>query len=206
MSEETEFGYDMDMLLADVVELIKKLKLGPCHVAGSCMGGFVALRLAIRHRELVKSLILIGTSAETEPLKLKLNSFKIIIRYFSVSVLVNKLVSLLFSSSTIDDPSRQEEMAFWKNTFLIKKKSVFKALGGYIDRPGISDQLGIISMPTLILVGEDDKMTSPQKSKNLKLNIPQATLSIIKEAGHAVVVDQPWKVTETMEVFLNGVH
>src|SRR5690349_639574 len=65
-TEVTQGGYDMDTLTGDAVELIKALNAAPCHFAGLSMGGFVAMRLAIRHPELLKSVILMETSADPE--------------------------------------------------------------------------------------------------------------------------------------------
>lgn len=62
-SEVTRYGYDMDTLSADAVALIEELNCAPCHFLGFSMGGFVGLRLAIRHPELLDSLILVDTSA-----------------------------------------------------------------------------------------------------------------------------------------------
>jgi pimeloyl-ACP methyl ester carboxylesterase len=58
-SEVTESGYDMDTLAEDAAALIRELNCAPCHFAGLSMGGFVGMRLAIRHPELLKSLILL---------------------------------------------------------------------------------------------------------------------------------------------------
>ena len=68
-SEVTANGYDMETLTLDTVELIQKLNCGPCHFVGLSMGGFVGLRLAIRHAHLLKSLTVIDSSAGTEPSK-----------------------------------------------------------------------------------------------------------------------------------------
>ncbi|OLS26379.1 MAG: Arylesterase [Candidatus Heimdallarchaeota archaeon LC_3] len=59
-------GYDLDSLTDDVVMLIKNLNLDSVHFVGLSMGGMVGMRLAARHPELVKSLILIDTSADPE--------------------------------------------------------------------------------------------------------------------------------------------
>ena len=63
-SQLTDDGYGMDNLAKDTAALIEKLNLGPCHLVGFSMGGFVALRLALENEHLLKSLVLIGTSAE----------------------------------------------------------------------------------------------------------------------------------------------
>ena len=66
-SAVTETGYDMDTLALDAAALIEHLRLGPCHVVGLSMGGFVAMRLAARRPDLVRSLILLETAADAEP-------------------------------------------------------------------------------------------------------------------------------------------
>ena len=66
-SEVTDTGYDMDSLTEDAAALIRDLDAAPCHFAGLSMGGFVGMRLAIRHPELLKSLVLIETTADPEP-------------------------------------------------------------------------------------------------------------------------------------------
>ncbi len=61
-SEVTKSGYDMDTLTEDAAGLIRALKAGPCHFLGLSMGGFVAMRLALRHPDLVRSLMLLSCS------------------------------------------------------------------------------------------------------------------------------------------------
>ena len=60
--------FDMETLYEDAVALIEKLALGPVHFVGLSMGGFIGMRLAARRPELVRSLVLIDTAADAEPL------------------------------------------------------------------------------------------------------------------------------------------
>ena len=66
-SEVTRSGYDMETLYEDAVALIEQLGCAPCHFLGLSMGGFLGLRLAAWHPELLRSLILLETSADPEP-------------------------------------------------------------------------------------------------------------------------------------------
>ncbi len=66
-SEVTDSGYEMDSLTEDAAALIRELDCAPCHFAGLSMGGFVGMRLAIRHPGLLKSLVLLETTADPEP-------------------------------------------------------------------------------------------------------------------------------------------
>jgi pimeloyl-ACP methyl ester carboxylesterase len=60
-------GYDIDNVTRDAASLIRSLGAWPCHFVGLSMGGFVGMRLAIHHPELLSSLTLMETSADPEP-------------------------------------------------------------------------------------------------------------------------------------------
>jgi 3-oxoadipate enol-lactonase len=66
-SEVTESGYDIESLYHDAIVLIERLGCAPCHFVGLSMGGFIGLRVAVRRSDLLKSLILVETSADPEP-------------------------------------------------------------------------------------------------------------------------------------------
>jgi 3-oxoadipate enol-lactonase len=66
-SEVTRSGYGMETLYEDAVALIGQLGCALCHFLGLSMGGFIGLRLAARGLDLLRSLILLETSADPEP-------------------------------------------------------------------------------------------------------------------------------------------
>ena len=205
-SEVTENGYDIDELYEDAIELIEKLNLGPCHMVGLSMGGFVAMRLAARRPELLKSLILMETSAEPEVFKLKYNLLVTITKLLGVSAVINKVMPIMFGSTILSDPERKDIVNYWRSELLTNKKTISKAVKGVIDRQGILNELDNIHLPTLVIVGDEDVATPPEKSKNIKLKIPQARLAVIKKAGHSSAIEEPLQVIDAIEVFLNGVH
>src|SRR5579862_9167479 len=57
----------MELVTQDAIALLDRLAPGPVHFAGLSMGGFVAMRIAARRPELVRSLILLETSGDPEP-------------------------------------------------------------------------------------------------------------------------------------------
>ncbi|UXX78219.1 alpha/beta hydrolase [Reichenbachiella carrageenanivorans] len=205
-SEVTAEGYDMESLSMDAIELIKALKLGPCHMVGLSMGGFVAMRLAVHHSEYIKSLLLVETSAEEEPNKFKYNVLKTIVNLFGVKAVINKVMPIMFGQTFLKDPIRKEEVDYWRNEILANEKSITKSVAGVIQRNAISSELGKVSMPTLVIVGDEDVATTVEKAKNIKLKIPQAHLATIKRAGHSSTIEEPRQVIDAIEVFLNGVH
>jgi len=57
----------MENLYSDAVGFIEALDCAPCHFVGLSTGGFIGLRIGIRRPDLVKSLVLMDTSADDEP-------------------------------------------------------------------------------------------------------------------------------------------
>ena len=122
-SEVTPDGYDMDALSNDAAKLIESLKLGKVHFAGLSMGGFVAMRLAARRPDLIKSVILIETSAQPEPNKAKYTFLNTIVKLFGVNPVANAVMKIMFGDSFLNDSNRKKERDEWKNE--LKKKSSF---------------------------------------------------------------------------------
>lgn len=205
-SEVTESGYEFDSLAEDIVLLIKELGLGPSHMVGHSTGGAVALRIACRHRELLKSLIVIDTIANNEPSKLRFNLIKATIQAVGIQAVSKKLMKLLFGQGFLTDENRHTDVVFWREQLNSNRKSITKSFSAYINREEVLSELGNIPMPTLIVVGDEDAFALPENSKNIKLKIPQARLASIKGSGHCSIIEEPWQVIETIEVFLNGVH
>ncbi|MFC1796133.1 alpha/beta hydrolase [Pseudomonadota bacterium] len=198
-------GYDMDSLTDDAVELIRQLDCAPCHFAGLSMGGFVGMRLAIHHPELVKSLILMETTADPEPEENKgpYRRLAFVGRWLSYRLVANPVMKIMFGNTFLQDPVRSETRAYWKKHLMsLRRTGTSKAAHGVIDREGVYDQLGRIDTPTLILVGDEDVATPLPKSERMHEAIRNSKLQVIPNAGHSVTIEEPAAITAAMKEFL----
>jgi pimeloyl-ACP methyl ester carboxylesterase len=107
-SAVTETGYDMDSLTADAAALISGLGAAPCHFVGLSMGGFVGMRLAIHHRDLLSSLVLMGTSADPEPEQNQgpYRRLAFVGRWFGFRPVIKPLMGIMFGKTFLSDPSK----------------------------------------------------------------------------------------------------
>lgn len=201
-SEVTEGGYDMDQLYDDVVALLDFLNIKNVHFGGLSMGGFVAMRLAARRPDLVKSLILMETSAELEPNKFKYTMLNNIVRLFGVKAVVQPVMKIMFGHKFLSDPSRREERKEWENELLKNNKSITNAVSAVVDREAISNELKNITCPTLILVGTQDLATPPEKAELIHSKIKDSTLTYIDGGGHTSSIEEPEKYNMEIEHFL----
>lgn len=206
-SAVTDGGYDMDTLADDAAALIEKLAIGPCHFAGLSMGGFIGMRLAARRPELLKSLILLDTSAQPEPSenKPKYRILNFVARWFGLRMVIGQVMPIMFGQSFLNDPSRAQERDRWRASIIANHRiGITRAVKGVVDRAGVSDEIGRIDMPVLILVGDADVATVPAKSQAMQAAIRGSELVTIPHAGHSATIENPDDVNAAITRFLDA--
>jgi len=194
----------MDTLYEDAVGLIEELGAAPCHFVGLSMGGFVGMRVAARRPDLLKSLILLETSADIEPNVFKYNLLNIIVRLFGVNIVTSQVMPIMFGKEFMTNPERGDERAYWKKELQSNKRTIVRAVQGVINRKGMLDEIGKIRLPTLIGVGNQDVATVPAKSDQIHSKIQHAQRVMFTGAGHSSTVEQPEQVNAAIEAFLKG--
>lgn len=204
-SQVTIDGYDMETLTEDTLALLQALNIEKCHFLGLSMGGFIGLRLAIRHPEKLLSLILMETSADPEdpktaPLYRKLISA---IRWMGMKRVSKKVMPIMFGQRFLTDKTRKAEHKNWiKQMQANHKVGVVKATMGVIERQGVYDQIESISTPTLIVFGDEDVATPYSKAERMHFAIKGSKLAIINGAGHTATVEEPEQVNTVIHKFL----
>ncbi len=203
-SDDTRKVIDMDLLTEDVVALIRALNLGPVHFCGLSMGGFVGMRLAARHPDLVRSLILCETSPEKEPLENvpRYKRLNMAARWLGPRVVMPKVMPILFGKTVLADPARANDRQGWLHQLNKNRRSVWRAVNGVILRDPITSELSKISAPTLVIVGDEDTATVLAKSECIVAGIKGSKLVVIPNAGHSSSVEQPAIFNAALESFL----
>jgi pimeloyl-ACP methyl ester carboxylesterase len=196
-------GYDMDTITNDAIALIQKLNLPPVHFIGLSMGGFVGMRIAARNPELLLSLTLIETSAEEETFKSKYKLLTTIVTLLGVKMVTGKVMPIMFGDTFLNDVRRNSEREMWINELQKNRKSIVKAVKGVINRKAILPELKNIDLPTLILVGDEDKATPLPKAQTIHQNIKNSNLQIISNAGHSSSIEEPKQVNKMLEAFIS---
>ena len=204
-SAVTRDGYDMDTLAEDAAALIRTLRLEPCHFVGLSMGGFIGMRLAIRHPELLRSLLLLGTSADPEPPENlpRYRTLNVVARLLGLRVVAGKVMPILYGRKFLEDPERAELRAACRRSLVANHRlGITRAVTGVITREGVYDQLDRIRVPTLVLVGDQDVATVPAKSRRLHERIAGSVFRVLPGAGHTSTIEEPEAVNGAILEFL----
>jgi 3-oxoadipate enol-lactonase len=201
----TEAGYDIDALTEDAAGLIEALQCAPCHFLGLSMGGFVGMRLAIRRPDLIRSLILVETTADPEPEENKgrYRLLNFIARWFGLGLVADRVMPIMFGKKFLNDPERLQERQEWRARMIANhRRGITRAVKGVVERDGIYDQIDQIAIPTLIIVGDQDTATVPEKSQRMHARINGSKLVVIPGAGHTSTVEEPKAVNNALADFL----
>ncbi len=162
-------------------------------LCGHSMGGAISLILALQAPSRIRKLIIIGSAARlaVNPILLELSA--------QPATLPQAIELLIKWSFSRDTPQRLKELTAHRlrqnhpNTLY----QDFYACNQF----DLSSQLGKIQQPTLILTGEDDRMTPPESAQQLAQNLPNAQLQLIPNGGHMVVLEQPDEIAQRLWAF-----
>jgi pimeloyl-ACP methyl ester carboxylesterase len=201
-SERPKDGYDMENLYADAVAFIEAMDCAPVHFVGFSTGGFIGLRLGFRRPELLRTLTLMDTSAEVEP-SLKRLQYEVMLRMFRMigpRPFAPYIMSLFFSKKSRRDPAREAELRRFRQMMIDNDNDAMIQFGrGIFSREGVLERLAEITVPTLVIVGEEDKTEPPARAQRMADAIPGSELLIIPNAAHISSFDGPDLINAALE-------
>lgn len=201
-------GYDMDTLTNDAIGLIEALDIGPCHFIGQSMGGIVGLRLAIQRPDLLRSLTVIGASADAETTQSlsRYRKLNFIARWLGLKAAAGRVMPILFGQTFLNDPARIKERNFWCRQIAAGDRiGTTRAVAGLVNRNSVSDQLKTIKIPTLIITGEEDAAVMPERTKRIHRHITGSKLVHIAHAGNSLPLETPDAVNTAINQFLETI-
>ncbi len=207
-SPDSPTAFDMERLTDDALTLIRSLSLPPCHFVGLSMGGFVGMRIAARHPGVLRSLTLIDTAADREPLLNipKYRAMALAARLFGYRMLVPPIMKIMFSPAFLHDPSRSAQRRQMEDHLAnLRDAGTRAALESVVTRRSIEHELSQIQIPTLVLHGQDDTAIVPRRAQATAKRIAGAKLIMIPNAGHTSTVEEPAAINAALLDFLHSV-
>jgi len=195
--------FDLYDLVDDSLALLDHLGIEQAIWAGLSIGGMTAMRAALTTPERVRALILLDTDAGAERswTQFKYHPMGAGTRLVGLRPFLPAVVKGMFGPTTCrEKPDLVEE---WKARFAAADtESIRHYLHLLMRRDSVVSRLGEIEVPSLIVVGAEDRALPPSISKRIHAGLPDSTLVEIPHAGHLCTLEQPEVVTAAMLEFL----
>ena len=173
-------------------------------LAGLSMGGYISFEILRLAPERVVKLALLDTTARPDlPEQSEARRAQI------AEARGGRLGDVLQRAfPTWVHPARRTDAALWATTLAMADevgvegfaRQQLANIGRADSRPG----LAAIRCPTLVLVGEQDAVTPPERAQEIATGIAGARLLILPECGHMSAAEQPEKVSHALLEWLRG--
>ncbi|MCG5220965.1 alpha/beta fold hydrolase [Streptosporangium soli] len=182
----------MDAMADDVAGLLDSEGIERAVIGGQSMGGYVTMAFCRRHPERVLGVILADTRASADPEAVRANRERIAAETADngTGILVTEVLPGLLGPTT----KERRGMVFGRVRGLVQaapRGAVAWASRAMAGRPDSFDTLRALSVPALVIVGEEDDLTPPADAEAMAEAVPAATLTVIEKAGHLSAVEQP---------------
>lgn len=189
----------------DVASLVREVAGAPVVLGGLSMGGYAAFAVMRRTPTLVRGLILADTRAGADSLEgraARKAMLTLLEREGPQGVARDMMPKLLGATTREQNPDAEETVRR-----LIKRQSpngIRDAIVRMMERPDSTPLLPAITIPALVIVGEEDTLTPPAESEAIAAALPNASLVRIAGAGHLSNVERSQAFEASVEDFLGG--
>lgn len=202
--------FSIEQFANDTIGLSDALNIRKADVLGFSMASFIAQQLTLEHPERVNRLVLYGASCGGQEAIPQTPEVSKIISDFvnNRSENVGEFLSVTFPPEWIrTHPNYLETIP--KTTEIVSSDTLvkqFNIVENWLSKnwTGVCNQLGNISIPTLIITGTDDVAVPAANSLILAQRIPHAWLVQIEGAGHGLMYQYPEQFSEIVKTFLEN--
>jgi pimeloyl-ACP methyl ester carboxylesterase len=167
-------------------------------LAGISMGGYIELEIMRQAPERVLKLALLDTEARPDTLEQTAQR-----RALLAQVNAGNFETLLaLALPAIVHPSHQDDAVLRETNvrmgLAVGIERWARQAEAVMHRIDYRPSLPAISVPTLVLVGDSDTFTPPNRSEEMAAAIPCARLVVVPECGHASTIEQPDAVNRAL--------
>jgi pimeloyl-ACP methyl ester carboxylesterase len=193
----------VETMADDAAQVLQALEIPSAHVAGFSGGSIVAQELALRHPELVRSLVLQSTWPVMDPY---LRSWLLFVRWLvqfapSERTFLEGFFLDIYTARAHNDGTVAQ---FIQEVLAFPHKQTTQDLQAYLDAfldHDTTDRLPQITAPTLVLAGGRDSTARPPLGRAVAELIPNARFQVMEQEAHQPFQEVPDEWNARVDAF-----
>jgi pimeloyl-ACP methyl ester carboxylesterase len=191
-------------LAADAAGVCDALGIRAAHVMGFSMGGAIAQELALARPDLVRSLVIVGSWCRSDRLLQELVKGAAYTAGTAddARAWLYSFLGLVYSAAVHEDGRIDEFVEAALANPHPQETEAFQRTARAILHHDAADRIDAITVPTLVVVGEDDMLCPPRHARAIAARIPGARLVEVPEQAHQPFQEDPAGFNELVQGFL----
>jgi 3-oxoadipate enol-lactonase len=206
-SDTGEGAATMDKHAADLARVLDDAEAGRAVFCGVSIGGYILFEFWRRYRARIKGLILCDTRAQAETAESRATRLKSATEVLESGTekFVDGMVQKVIGRTTL---ATRPDLVDGARRMMLKMSAedVSQVQRGMAERPDSTPTLKTIDVPTLILVGEEDTLTTAADGESMRQHIPGSQLKVMPKAGHYAVWEQPAEAGKLLRQFVDSLR
>jgi 3-oxoadipate enol-lactonase len=204
-SDKPEGPYSFAQHMDDFRYLLDSLDIRQAHLVGTSYGGEIAMRAAIDIPDRVRSITVIDSVSELDPLvESFVGSWMALAKSGNPEAfywgMVPSIYSRRFLRSQWDSLStRAKQVNQLPPEFFHGQIELYKA---FLQDVTMTDELGAVQCPALVICGEEDILKPPKFSRIIADSIPQSRFVLLPRTGHVAIFEEPDTILSLVRGFL----
>jgi pimeloyl-ACP methyl ester carboxylesterase len=190
----------------DVVRVLDTEGVGKAAFIGCSIGGYILFEFWRRFRARVSSLALCDTRPQADAAEARANRLKSAASVLEQETepLLETMIPKLMGRTTL---AARPDLVDRARAMMRKMSAedISLVLRGMAERSDSIADLKTINVPTLIVIGEEDVLSTAADGELMRQNIADTQLKIIPKAGHYAPWEQPEAVGKVLRQFLESV-
>jgi len=195
--------YTIDQYADDLSAFLDSLGIARAVVCGLSMGGYIAFAMLRRHRDRIRGLVLADTRATADTDDARENRTRLIasIEQEGMAALAERQLQSMLARTTIE---RHAPLVDTVRHMMasVPPEGAIGALRAMAARPDSTSLLETIDVPTLVVGGAEDTVTTPDVLRRMAASIPKSRVEILEQSGHLCPLERPAAFNHVVGEFL----
>jgi 3-oxoadipate enol-lactonase len=206
-SERAAGPYDLEVMATDALAALDHAGYGSAHVIGASMGGIISQIIGVRHPHRVRSLVLACTaSRHFTRRKELLSQWADQAQTFGMREFVRRNMHWMLGPRSLQR-TWPAMAVLGPLAFNVPVASFVAQLRAILDmEDSLRTELTAIEVPTLVLCGSQDVLTTQGDSEELASMIPGAELAVVRGGAHLFMVEQAGTFNRTVLDFYDRIE